>query len=131
MPRCAGDAPRAALAHPFSSDARGVSGVYPERTQARPMAAGEIADRPSGGVAMTTRERIFVDSTGTEWEVFDEGEWNASLALAFDLPLPGANPGLLFVSSRDMRRLWPRPDGWRDVDDEELEEWCGRAVSLY
>lgn len=95
------------------------------------MPAGEIADRPSGGVAMTTGERIFVDSTGTEWEVFDEGEWNASLALAFDLPVPSANPGLLFVSSRDMRRLWPRPDGWRDVGDAELEAWCGRARSLY
>lgn len=80
---------------------------------------------------MTTRERIFIDSTGTEWEVFDESEWNASLALAFDMPLPSANPGLLFVSSRDLRRLWPRPDGWREVSDEELETWCARAASLW
>ena len=80
---------------------------------------------------MVTRERIFVDSAGIEWEVFDEGEWNASLALAFDLPLPSANPGLLFVSARDLRRLWPRPEGWRDASDQELEAWCARAASLF
>jgi hypothetical protein len=77
-----------------------------------------------------TRERIFVDSSGTEWEVFDEGEWNAGLAIAFDLPMPSENPGLLFVSSRDLRRLWPRPEGWRELGDDELEKFCGRAARL-
>ena len=104
--------------------------MHSDRNQARPTQAGGI-DRPSGGVAMSTRERIFVDSRGIEWEVFDESEWNASLALAFDMPLPSANPGLLFVSSRDMRRLWPRPDGWREVGDAQLEAWCGGARSLF
>ena len=77
-----------------------------------------------------TCERIFRDSTGIEWEVFDESDWNASIALAFDLPTPSSNPGLLFVSSRDLRRVWPRPDAWRELPDEALESLCDRGKSL-
>ncbi|HUF27899.1 MAG TPA: hypothetical protein VMM18_13065 [Gemmatimonadaceae bacterium] len=79
---------------------------------------------------LTLMARIFIDSTGTEWEVFDESEWNAGLALAFEHPVSAENPGLLFVSSVDLRRLWPRPAGWKESSDGQLEDLCGRAVSL-
>lgn len=94
------------------------------------MSTGAPPDPRIREPAVTTRERIFTDSSGIEWEVFDEGEWNAGIALAFDLPLPSSNPGLLFVSSRDLRRLWPRPDGWRQLEDAALEQFCQRAASL-
>ena len=77
-----------------------------------------------------TTEGIFTDSSGIEWEVFDEGDWNAGVALAFDMPVARENPGLLFVSSRDMRRIWPRPEGWRELPDEDLARMCEGARSL-
>lgn len=78
-----------------------------------------------------TMSRLFVDPDGVEWEVFDESEWSVGLALAFDhLPQP-ENPGLLFVSSRDMRRLWPSPESWRGLGDEALVTLCSRASSVH
>jgi hypothetical protein len=91
------------------------------------------SDRPALGVARSDRmssERIFKDSTGLEWEVYDESHWNAALALAWDHPPQRDNPGLLFISSRDLRRLWPAPPGWETLTDEELEKLCARAASL-
>ena len=76
-------------------------------------------------------QRMFRDSHGLEWEVFDEGAWNAALALAWDHPVQRDNPGLLFISSADMRRLWPRPADWRSLSDAALEELCGRAASVH
>ena len=94
------------------------------------MPTGAPSEPYFGAARVMTGQRIFKDVDGIEWEVFDEGEWNASLAIAFDLPLPSSNPGLLFVSSRDLRRLWPRPDGWRELEDAALEQCCQRAASL-
>jgi hypothetical protein len=91
------------------------------------------SERHASGVAPSNRmssERIFKDSTGLEWEVYDESNWNSALALAWDHPPQRENPGLLFISSRDLRRLWPAPTGWEALSDEELEKLCGRATSL-
>lgn len=79
---------------------------------------------------MMSTTRMFVDPEGVEWEVFDESEWTVGLALAFDHPPQTQNPGLLFISSRDMRRLWPSPERWRGLEDDDLATLCSRAASL-
>ncbi|HVE80207.1 MAG TPA: hypothetical protein VNA89_15180 [Gemmatimonadaceae bacterium] len=79
---------------------------------------------------MSSHTRIFKDATGLEWEVYDEGSWHAALVLAWDYPPQTENPGLLFISSRDIRRLWPAPPGWETLADAQLEELLARAASL-
>ena len=74
-------------------------------------------------------ERVFRDSRGIEWEVFDESD-ALSVALEFDHVPPQSNPGLLFVSTLGRRRLWPCPAGWQFLEDRELEGLCSRAATL-
>lgn len=75
-------------------------------------------------------ERSFRDSRGVEWDVFDERSASAMRALECDYPPPARDPGLLFVSSADQRRLWPAPADWKMLPSEELEMLCWRAASL-
>ena len=42
--------------------------------------------------------RLFVDSTGGEWEVYDETQWSIAWALDWEYPPQPDNPGLLFDS---------------------------------
>ncbi|GAC1650254.1 MAG: hypothetical protein NVS4B3_08750 [Gemmatimonadaceae bacterium] len=79
---------------------------------------------------MTQGGRLLHDADGIEWEVYDEGVWNAALAL-IDFPVQRENPGLLFISSRDMRRIHPRPTDWSALSDDELVALCARAASLF
>lgn len=79
---------------------------------------------------MSSHTRIIKDSTGLEWEVYDEGSWHAALALAWDHPPQTENPGLLFISSRDIRRLWPAPAGWEALDDAAVLKLLEGATSL-
>lgn len=74
--------------------------------------------------------RLFVDSTGVEWEVYDESQWTVSWALDWDY-LPQENPGLIFDSALGRRRLFPCPPDWREVSANELEELLKRAATLY
>ena len=78
---------------------------------------------------MAQTDRVFRDSDGEEWEVYDEGVWNAALAM-IDFPGQKDNPGLLFISSRDMRRVHPRPEGWSELSDADLTALCRTAASL-
>lgn len=80
---------------------------------------------------MMSTTRLIVDHEGVEWEVFDESEWSVGLALAFDHLPQSENPGLLFISSRDMRRLWPSPEQWRGLADDALVSLCSRAASVH
>jgi hypothetical protein len=64
--------------------------------------------------------RMLVDDGGTEWEVFDESEWSLSMAMEFDYLPQTENPGLVFVSRDDRRRLFPRPSGWNTLSKAEL-----------
>ena len=74
--------------------------------------------------------RLFVDSTGVEWEVYDESQWNVAWALDWDyLPQPD-NPALLFDSKLGRRRIFPAPKGWKSMSDAQLEELVSRARSL-
>jgi hypothetical protein len=73
--------------------------------------------------------RLFVDSTGVEWEVYDESQWTVSWALDWDY-LPQENPGLIFVSNEGRRRIFPCPPGWRDMNVPQLEALLTTATSL-
>jgi len=67
-----------------------------------------------------TLPRTLVDPSGTEWEVYDESEWSIALALDWSIQAQIENPGLIFVSTVDRRRLWPSPEGWQQMSDAEL-----------
>ena len=78
-----------------------------------------------------TGVRTFVDSQGIEWEVYDESDWGVRGLLDWDyLPQQG-DPGLLFISKADLRRLWPAPPNWHAMTDAMLAEHCSRALSVY
>jgi len=76
------------------------------------------------------RVRIVVDANGIEWEVYDDSGWSIGMALDWDcLPQTG-NPGLIFSSRIDRRRIWPCPSGWQSLADEELLSLAQRARSM-
>ena len=77
------------------------------------------------------RPRLIVDPRGVEWEVYDERRWSLELVLDWEL-LPQPNdPGLIFSSSVDRRRLWPCPSGWSTMSDAELLELLDVARSVH
>ena len=65
--------------------------------------------------------RLFVDSAGVEWEVYDESQWSIAWALDWEYPPQTTNPGLLFDSSLGRRRIFPCPPHWESLTDAELE----------
>ena len=75
-------------------------------------------------------ERSFLDSSGTEWDVFDERSAGPIRAIECDYPPPERDPGLVFVSRIGKRRLWPCPADWKQLPSEELEMLCWRAAPL-
>jgi hypothetical protein len=74
--------------------------------------------------------RLFVDSAGVEWEVYDESQWTIAWALDWEYPPQADNPGLLFDSALGRRRIFPCPPDWRSLSDAELETLLRRARSL-
>ena len=79
----------------------------------------------------SSRPRLLLDVSGVEWEVYDESRWSLELALDWEfLPQP-TSPGLIFSSRIDRRRLWPCPEGWRDMPDPELLGVLERAKSIH
>lgn len=74
--------------------------------------------------------RLFVDSTGVEWEVYDESQWTIAWALDWEYPPQVDNPGLLFDSALGRRRIFPCPTDWQALSDAELEVLLQRARSL-
>ena len=74
--------------------------------------------------------RLIVDSTGVEWEVYDESQWDIAWALDWENPPQTENPGLLFDSALGRRRIFPCPSDWKTLSDAELEGLLLRARSL-
>ncbi|HTR79384.1 MAG TPA: hypothetical protein VMH39_14805 [Gemmatimonadaceae bacterium] len=72
---------------------------------------------------------MIVDERGVEWEVYDE-TWSIRLALEWDHLPQVENPGLIFVSPLDRRRLWPCPNDWRTFSDAELIRLLEKARSV-
>jgi hypothetical protein len=74
--------------------------------------------------------RIIVDERGVEWEVYDEANWSIGLALEWDYLPQSENPGLIFVSAIDRKRVWPCPANWRDLSDANLAALVTGARSI-
>jgi hypothetical protein len=74
--------------------------------------------------------RLFVDTSGVEWEVYDESRWTIAWALDWEYPPQAGNPGLLFDSAIGRRRIFPCPSDWETMSDSELEILLSRARSL-
>jgi len=77
------------------------------------------------------RPRLIVDPLGTEWEVYDESRWTLELALEWELLPQTDDPGLIFSSAVDRRRLWPCPLDWAALSDEQLLELLDSARSVH
>ena len=74
--------------------------------------------------------RLFTDSNGVEWEVYDESQWTIAMALDWDYPPQVDDFGLLFDSPVGRRRVFPCPENWQSLSDPELEALLHRARSL-
>ena len=74
--------------------------------------------------------RLITDPLGVEWEVYDESGSGMGMALDWDYMPQIENPGLIFSSRVDRRRLWPCPPNWRELSDSQLLELARRARSL-
>ncbi len=75
--------------------------------------------------------RILVDQERVEWEVYDESQWDYRMALDWDVLPQTENPGLIFSSRIDRRRVWPAPPDWRRMSDEQLLKLCAGARSMF
>jgi hypothetical protein len=77
------------------------------------------------------RPRLIIDSSGVEWEVYDESTWSLELALEWEFLPQSESPGLIFSSRADRRRMWPCPQRWQELSDAELLDVLVRARSIY
>ncbi|HVZ76433.1 MAG TPA: hypothetical protein VG818_00460 [Gemmatimonadaceae bacterium] len=75
--------------------------------------------------------RVVVDAAQVEWEVYDESQWDFRLALDWDVLPQLENPGLIFSSRVDRRRVWPAPPNWQSLSDEQLLALCATARSVF
>ena len=76
-------------------------------------------------------DRIIKDASGLEWEVIDESAADdIGRAFECDYMPQQADPGLLFVSREGRRRVYPRPDDWRQLPDDALEALIAQARAL-
>ena len=79
---------------------------------------------------MSEPARMIADASGVEWEVYDEATWSLGLALEWDYLPQSENPGLIFASRLDRKRVWPCPPQWKSLPDSELLEILNRARSI-
>lgn len=77
------------------------------------------------------RTRIIIDANGIEWEVYDDSAWSTDLVLDWDYLPQLENPGLIFNSRVDRRRVWPCPPNWRKMSDAQLLSLVFGARSLF
>lgn len=75
--------------------------------------------------------RVLVDADRVEWEVYDESQWDFRMALDWDMLPQVRNPGLIFSSRIDRRRVWPAPADWKRMTDEQLLALCAGARSVF
>ena len=86
--------------------------------------------RPSSGLG-DAGTRLVLDGDRVEWEVYDESQWDFRMALDWDALPQTENPGLIFSSRVDRRRVWPAPAGWRAMTDDQLLALCVNARSMF
>ena len=89
-------------------------------------------DVPTGGLnSPGGNARILVDRDRVEWEVYDESQWDFRMALEWDVLPQTENPGLIFSSRIDRRRVWPAPANWQQLTDDQLLSLCANARSMF
>jgi len=94
------------------------------------MVRGRLPTHVTYRASSENRARTIVDAHGIEWEVYDESAWSIALALDWDVQPQTTDPGLLFSSQIERRRLWPCPDGWESLADTDLLGLLGRAKAV-
>jgi hypothetical protein len=65
--------------------------------------------------------RVFTDSTGVEWTVFEVKRQGSDKTQWTYLPEQFGSGWLCFESDAAKRRLSPIPGNWRDSNDSELQ----------
>lgn len=70
--------------------------------------------------------RNFRDASGVDWTVFEVRRVNDESNWAY-LPRGFRSGWLCFESLSGKRRLSPVPDGWRALDEKDLEQMLRRA----
>lgn len=73
--------------------------------------------------------RIFHDSDGLPWEVYEENFVQSAVAHR-DLPLPDQKAVLLFNNDAQTRELTPFPANWRSLPDTELSLLLAKATRV-
>ncbi|HVA58317.1 MAG: hypothetical protein WBQ26_12815 [Gemmatimonadaceae bacterium] len=86
---------------------------------------------PSGALRDAGGARILVDSDRIEWETYDESQWDFRMALDWGVLPQAENPGLIFSSRIDRRRVWPAPANWQSMTDDQLLALCANARSMF
>ena len=73
--------------------------------------------------------RTFRDGAGIEWTVFEVRRSNEETNWAY-LPRGFRSGWLCFESSAGKRRLSPVPDGWKMLEETELDRMLKRAAPV-
>ncbi|HET9424557.1 MAG TPA: hypothetical protein VFO55_04225 [Gemmatimonadaceae bacterium] len=73
--------------------------------------------------------RIFRDTAGTEWTVFEVRRTSDETNWAY-LPRGFRSGWLCFESAAGKRRLSPVPEGWKLLDAPDLEAMLQRATAV-
>ena len=94
------------------------------------MVRGRLHTHVTYRASSEDRARTIVDTHGIEWEVYDESTWSIALALDWDVQPQTTDPGLVFSSRIDRRRLWPCPERWQSLADADLLSLLARSKSI-
>lgn len=111
------------VAHETAKEA--VSLRRKRRRRTRKVAAVKDLESPPGAGT----HRLFVDSEGTNWDVFAVLPHNQGKTVA-RLPGPFQQGWLCFDAAIEKRRLSPIPEGWETASEEELLRLRDRATPV-
>jgi len=109
-------------ANPIVAESPGELGLLNQAVAAKPPVRA-VAPYPYGA------RRIFTDSAGLPWEVFEEHFLQSAVAHR-DLPLPDEKAVLLFNNDAETRQLTHFPPNWRSLSDAELATWLAKATRI-
>ena len=74
--------------------------------------------------------RVFEDSNGTEWTVYEVKRSGGAKERWSYLPEEFGEGWLCFESDYAKRRLTPIPAQWRELSDKQLTSLLGQAASV-
>lgn len=74
--------------------------------------------------------RVFSDSNGTEWTVYEVKKRGGATERWSYLPEEFGDGWLCFESDFTKRRLTPIPEQWREFSDQQLTNLLGQATAV-